>query len=82
MDGITLFVVVACGVGVALGGAVQLAAFIHKKAVEEERKEALRQIEWVGVGCCEAMVPGKEANDGSARAVFSGVRVGSTVVGG
>ena len=43
---------------------------------------ALRQIEWVGVGCCEAMVPGKEANDGSARAVFSGVRVGSTVVGG
>ena len=44
--------------------------------------KALRQIEWVGVGCCEAMVPGKEANDGSARAVFSGVRVGSTVVGG
>lgn len=39
MDGITLFVVVACGVGVALGGAVQLAAFIHRKAVEEERKE-------------------------------------------
>ena len=39
MDGITLFVVVACSVGIALGGAVQLAAFIHKKALEEEQRE-------------------------------------------
>jgi hypothetical protein len=41
MNGVVWFVVAACGAGIGLGVLVQLADFIHRKALEEAQKEAL-----------------------------------------
>ncbi len=41
MNGVVWFVVAACGAGIGLGVLVQLADFIHRKALEEAREEAL-----------------------------------------
>ncbi|WCE95279.1 hypothetical protein [Acidithiobacillus ferriphilus] len=39
MNGVGWFVVAACGAGIGLGVLVQLADFIHRKALEETAKE-------------------------------------------
>ena len=39
MNGVVWFVVAACGAGIGLGVLVQLADFIHRKALEETAKE-------------------------------------------
>ena len=41
MNGVVWFVVAACGAGIGLGVLVQLADFIHRKALEEAREDAL-----------------------------------------
>jgi hypothetical protein len=38
---VVVFVVAACGAGIGLGVLVQLADFIHRKALEEAQEEAL-----------------------------------------
>lgn len=43
MNGVVWFVVAACGAGIGLGVLVQLADFIHRKALEEAREALLLQ---------------------------------------